>query len=551
MVMKQRPHLLAFLIGAALAFALCWPLPLGFGSHWNPSAYLASHAWVANHLFDSLSSGSNPHQVYELGYPWIREARFIGWVPAIASWPLRPLFGPLGAYQLICLLSFPFSAWMATRWIESQSKCSPWMAAPAGLIFAFCPYQLATLQTGEVPKLQIWVIPLFLLGLSAVKKLRSRSTAVLVGICIIGSFTSPYYGASFPLFAGLAALIYAKRKEMGRAMAVLIATAAGMLPALLYFGDHPEGGASLFRPAKATLSPDTLLPVPHPVASLRDLTLGMPSHSSSPWDTVHESSLGLVMILACAFFFWRSRAEKREGRLLGLGVGLIGLFLAMGPTLVLVDHKTPIPLPVSFLELANYPLKTGGMYYRMAPIALLGMALILATSLPQKRRGFALMWLIVGLQTAEAIRHTGPWPLQVEPVPSQGFFRSIAGEDGAVFTVPVLTTRAPGGAQKTVLRGLIHGRPVTALPSDVNSTEMRQMQKLLDKSLKQPDPSKALRDEGFRYVIYHPEFNTLSHRAERDRLLRILGEPTRQPRFLLWDLGPTTLRPRPFAIRSE
>jgi hypothetical protein len=549
--MMKRPHLLAFLLGTLLVMGLCWPLPLGLGTHWTPSAYATTHAWAAGHLFDSLLAGSNPHEIYTLGYPWIREARFIGWAPAIASWPLRPLLGTLGAFQLITLLSLPFSAWIAGRLIQQSSGWSPWMAAPAGLIFGFCPYQLATLQTGEVPKLQLWVIPLFLLALLAVKGLKSKSTLLLAGSALIASFTSPYYGLALPLLAGGAALVYGRAKKFKQALAVLGGSALGMLPALFYYGSHPRGGASFYRPAMAPLSLDGLLPVPHPVASVRDLVLGVPAHSSSPWDAVHESYVGLVLLTACAVFFWRSRHTQRPGRSLGLGLAAFGVLLAMGPRLAFADHSTSIPLPASLLDLVNYPLGAGGMYYRMVPFAMLGLALTLAASLPQTRRGFGIMWLVVGLQFGDAVRSTGPWPLPVEAVPSSDFFRSIRGQDGAVLLVPIVTARSPGGAQKAVLRQIVHHRPEIPLPTDINSTELRQLQRLLERALQAPDPAEALRSEGFRYVLYRPEMATAAHHAERERLVQKLGPPQRHPRFLIWDLGATTLKPRPFAIRNE
>jgi hypothetical protein len=544
--MNRHPYALCFIISIVFTCALMWPLPLGLNTHFTPSAYGLTHAWSADYLFQSLTSGTNPHSISSLGYPWIRQAQFIGWGPAIASWPFRGLLGPLAAFQLILLLSLPVSAFTAGKFIQSTSQCGPKIAAPAGLLFAFSPYALATLQTGEVPKLQLWLIPLFGLALLATQHLGSKKTLYLAAVCLITSFTSPYYGLAFPLLAGMAALVYWRRKQVRTGFAVLVGCGVGLLPALFYYRNAPSGSDSFYRPALSTPKLDSLLPSPHPVASVRDLLLGTADTSASAWDAVHESALGIALLLACGAVFWSSRKNKRKGRSLGVALVFFGILLAVGPQLAFAQHKSSIPMPAKILEFLHYPLEAGGMYYRMVPFAMLGLALILASSLPHSRRGVGLIWLIVGLQSADALRHTGPWPRPTQRVAALDFLKSIQGQDGAILTTPIVASRAPGSAQRAALRQMFHKRPETALPSDMHSYEIHRLQNLLNKALRTDDPGKQLRAEGFRFVFYQPEKGRADHRVERDLLIRKLGKPIQQAGFLAWDLGTTTLKPRPF-----
>jgi hypothetical protein len=542
--MNRHPYTVTIVLSILLSCALFWPLPLGLGTHYTPSAYGTTHAWAADHLLQSLLSGTNPHSLSTLGYPWIREAQFIGWAPTLASWPLRIALGPLAAFQVTLILSLPFSGFVAGKFIQRRSGCLPGIAAPAGLLFAFSPYALATLQTGESPKLQLWLLPLFGITLFAIQKLRSTEMLALAAVACLTSFTSPYYGLALPLLAGMLALFRLKQGRSESALACLFGCAAGLLPAFFYYRNPALGADSFYRPALAAPPLENTLPDPHPVASVKDLIFGMTNSKTGPWDTVHECALGLILLLAVGWFFWRSRQEKRSGRILGVILFLFGIALAMGPSLVWANQNTAIPLPAALLEAANYPLKTGGMYYRMVPFASLGLALILASSIRPTRKGITLMWLIVGLQSADALRHTGPWPRPTQPVPAAQFFQDIRGQDGAVFGIPIIASRAPGGAQRALLRQLLHTRPETALPNDLNAAEIHSLQALLNNALKSTDPGESLRKHGFRYLLYRPEKNNQEHRKERDLISQKLGDPNKEHGFLIWDLGPTLLAPR-------
>ena len=500
--------------------------------------------WTADHLFNSLLSLDNPHRISELGYPWIREARFIGWAPSIASWPLNPILGPAGAFQAVVLLSVGLSGVLAARLIQTLTHCTSTRAALGGVLFALSPYQLSILQTGEAPKAQLWVIPLCLLAFHACMQRRKHGATAVAGAALVTSFTSPYYGLALPLWAGLLALVSIRTQRIREACSMLVATAIGLLPALIYFRDHPEGSGSFFRPALAPEDLSSQLPMPHPVASVSDLLLGNAHESGSQMATQHQSYLGLCLLFACLFALWSTRKTATPGRFYGAGLTAFGILLAMGPHLALHNHSTSIPLPASLLELIHYPLEAGGMYYRMVPFAMLGLTLLLVSSLstPKATR---LLGILVVLQTTDSIRSTGDWPLPVERLPHhEALLSEQKPVDGAVLLVPIRSARNPELAQRGVLRQLLHGRPETPLPGDLTEPELHTIQDHLNSALRSSNPRALLRAQGYRFVLYAPALALEEHRRERDRLRLSLGDPVLSNGRLIWDLGPTVLQPK-------
>lgn len=548
--MKNAPIWTCFVFCVVVACALHWPLPLGLTSHWTPTAYGATHAWTADHLLQSLISLENPHRVSDLGYPWIREARFIGWAPTIASWPLHPILGPAGAFQAVVFLSVGLSGALAARLIQKLTDCAPRSAAWGGILFALSPYQLSILQTGEAPKAQLWVIPLCLLAFNACLRGQKHATAAVALAALLTSFTSPYYGLALPLWAGLLALIALRTQRIREACAMLAATAAGLLPALFYFRDHPEGVVSFFRPALAPEDLSSQLPLPHPVASLSDLLLGNTNETSSLMATHHQSYLGIALLTGSALALWATRKSRAQGRAYGAALAGFGVLLAMGPTLALHNHSTGFPLPAFLLEKMHYPLEAGGMYYRMVPFAMLGFIILLVASLKTLPRATHWLGLLVVLQTADSIRSTGNWPLTVEPLPRHTALHSDTPPgDGAVLLVPIRSARNPELAQRAVLRQLLHGRPENPLPGDLTESEIHALQDALNAAMRSPDPSHALREMGYRFVLYAPALALEEHRLERDQLQRALGDPMVSHGRLIWDLGPAQPQARPLPER--
>ncbi len=530
------PILLAFLVPLGVISALCWPLPLHLNDHFHPSIFGPSHAWTADHLWQVLAQGEPLSPTHRAGYPWPRDARFIGWLPLLAMLPARLVLGPITTFHLAELLALPCSAIASWPLIRRWTDAGPWTTAAACISFALCPLALGVFSTGELPKLAIGLIPLFLWSLD-----RGTSPdenpgwlALPALLALLTAFTSPYYGLALPLLTGglLAVRVWRSRTLLRPFVGGLV-VAAALLPAWWYYGaSAAHTNLELFMPARSGgIHPE--LPQPHPVASLQDLLLGLPAPVDSPWTTRHVAYVGSALLLALLVHaLWKRRPQR--GRKAAFALLIVGAVLAMGPWLYLNETFIPFPLPAWLLGRFGYPLGDGGMYYRMAVLASLGLALWLAAELAQRPR---LAWILLATQLCDAARSSGPWPLEVEPIPAASLMKEIRGRDGAVVNLPFGQDLIP--AQRQLLLAAVHGRPTTALPRTMLHAERRRSAGLWEQAFRSDDPAQALRDVGVRWVMAHGDPRAFGiHVAAR------LGEPWESSGGLqLWDLGPTQVEP--------
>ncbi|MCB9742881.1 MAG: hypothetical protein H6741_05215 [Alphaproteobacteria bacterium] len=546
----RRAALVVLVLGALLAGALAWPLPLYLGEHVVHDTFSGSHAWASDHVFQSLFGERSLSPTSAAGYPYVRFAPFIGWLNNLFTWPLRPLFGPLGAFQLVHLLSLALTAVATLPLLRRWTDADPWICAAAALAFAFCPYLLSTLAIGETPKLQAWGFPLFLWA--AQRWMDGRWTgALLGGLIALGlGFTSPYYGMALPLIIGVFCLVSLVRAQgwAGRAWALapLVWTALALLPVYAYFGGQQHvQQANLMKPAMAGET-GTVLPSPHPVATPADLLLGAGPVERGAFEIFHVSYLGLpLLVLALLLLLLAHGRAKGTGP--GLALLLGGVLLAMGPNLAYGGHFTAIPLPASLLAWAGYPYVRGGMWFRLVVIAALGLSVLLAAGAARLRHGRWLAWAVLALHVADGVRDTGPWPLVVQPLPGRAQLEAMraAGslQDGAVLHFPLQEGIGLAEGQRMLVAAAVHGRPTTALARELLPVESSAMRAMVAQALDAPDPAAALRALGFRYVVHQP-MQSLRSRVSQEELARKLGPGQGSALFMSWDLGPTTLAPQ-------
>jgi hypothetical protein len=530
------PVLAAFALPLACACALCWPLPLSPDSAWFPSLFGASHAWTGEHLWQALTQGEPLHSTLRAGYPWERTARFIGWLPMLGTLPLRTILGPLACFHLGLLLALPLSSLAAWPLLRRWSGAGPWAVAAGCVAFALCPFALGTFGAGELPKLCIGLIPLFLYALDRALEPGWRWPIAAAVLATATGFTSPYFGLTLPLLClGLLGWDVWRQRRLWRPLGCGLAVAVALLPVAAYYKDvQGPTWRSLHMPAQSPGVQD-LLPTPHPSASLLDLLLGIPPELQHSWDTRHVAYLGSALALALAVLAWRQRGEQRAGQWAAWVLLATGALLALGPYLYLESQRTLLPLPAVLLALVRYPLVSGGMYYRLAVVGSLGLALWLVVACARRPR---LAWLLLLLQIGDALRASGPWPLMVEPVPGVALLRDLGGDDGAVLVLPYGGGLVP--SQRALLLATHHGRPTTALPRMFLPREQVALRDLWVKAFMAEDPAQALRARGIRFV--------LSEQASHPGTPWVdgaLGTPTmEQDGLRVWDMGPTTLAPR-------
>lgn len=530
---------LTFAIAFVVVIALLWPLAPRLTTHHTPTAFSASHAWVAEHLWRALTGEHTHSPTADAGYPFLREARYIGWVPSVATWFFRPLLGPIGAFNLVQLLSLPASAVAAWPLLRRWTDAEPPVIAAACLVYGLCPFLVSTLGVGETPNLQAWGLPLVLYGLDRVFSGERRYAALVLALSLATSLSSPYYGLLLPLLAlGFAA--FRVRKAPMNVGVGLAAVALALAPGLLYFRADPGPVPDrLFRPAAAGPTGGEL-PVPYPVATLDGLFTGPPFLDRSPYEVVHVGAIGALLPLALLALGLRQRGR---GWRAGLALAIGGVLLALGPTLAIGDHFTGFTLPSMALVRVGYPYVRGGLWFRLILVASLGLAVLLAALSARGRRGAALAWLLASAHVVEGARMSGPWPWPVAPVPGLALLHQMraATGGGAVLHLPLQEGPNQAEGQMMLLAAAVHGRPTTALPRDAFAMESNAIRRILLESLEKPDPARALRAVGFRYVVFQP-MPGASSSVRRELLEQKLGPPQGDSFFAMWDLGPTATR---------
>jgi len=532
---------------------LVWPLPLHLRTHHMLGAFHDGHVWCFDHIFRMLTFQEPwSTSTSRMGYPGPVDARFIAWVPALVGALLRPLLGPLGAYNAVVLLSPAAAALAAWALARRALGVSAWVAAGAALIYAICPYALGSLANGQIAKISHWVLPLALLAFAELVHGKHR---ILGGLAVplttmVATFTSPSTALFLPFAAGIWggwAVLDARGERVRRALWVVGAlglTAVSMLPAWSYYGGSSEGGGSSFAPGAHLEVGHVPLSAP-PMATPGDTLLGDGRRETNPELSSHVTYLGLPLLLLAAGLSFR----RFRGRSLAWALVLTGVVIGLGPRLaedgsyVLVGGSE-LALPAALLERLGYPLAKSGMYYRAVVMASLGLCLATAGGLGRLRPPWAwvLAALVAGIAVADGVRSTRElWPRQVEVVPARAAMERMAGStgEGAVLDYPLA-----GGTyanQAHLLAAVFHGRPTTAVPKvtaveDDDRLTRLEFQLLIAEAEGIPEVARSvLSSRGFSHVVFR---NVGRQPASSDRLERILGPPIREGQVLIWPLAP-------------
>ncbi len=544
------------LASLAVLCVLSWPLPLYLEDWHLHTMFGDSHVWVMDHVVDRILHANLSGSTSQAGYPQTWGMAVIGWGPLLATLPLRLLLSPLGAANLVQLLSLPLSALAATLLFRRFTEASPVIAAALGAAWSLSPTLLSTYGMGEISNTQAWILPGFLL-LADLALARPRWLLALAAFTTLSLFSSPYFGMALPLLGGGLALLRLLRPldplplrgRLVRTLLLGVALGLAALPARAYFGQHQQADHAqreLFRPARH--SPVSRgVPDPSPVARPKTLLYEGPATPKTSHDPLHTCYLGLGLLgVGLALGAW-GPARRARGYPLGLALALGGVTLALGPRLVLDTQYVRwgedfVYLPVAWLEALGYPTRDGGMYFRYSAIATLGLALAAAAGLSAVPRGSWLALLLAAVQVTDSVRATGPlWPRPGEPVPGRAAMAALSGEDGAVLELPLQGPADLRYGQDALLRAVFHGRPTSAMPRDVMPTES-ELPILLTRALQSGQPREALRRLGFRYVVL-PAARQEALSAGEVALLAQLGAAGGDQAFLVWDLGPTTLSP--------
>ena len=559
--MPSRPtgrwsSLIAFCIPLGVCAVLWWPIPIHLDTWHVHTAFADSHVWV----FDRLARGAFdalPLADCMAGFPTAQTMRAIGWAPGLLAILLRPLLGALGAANLIQLVSLPLSAVAATALIRRTTDSDPVVAALLGAAYGLCPTLLGTFATGEISNTQAWILPALLLAVHLARQGSMRALLAVFTIGLISPFTSPYYALALPFLGGFAVLPGLRHTATrARSLTVLGVLAASLLPAWPYYsGDAAGGRASLFRPARARDLFPAELPHPAPVAQPETLLWHSAPAPGSDVETLHVTALGVALLALALWGLWRQR--RAPGRTMGLALVAGGVLAALGPVLYAGGQlrglgSTALPLPVALLEAVDWPTRQGGLYFRYAVLAELGLVVLGAMALRRRRHARWVAAAVLVLHVAEGVRASGPWSERTRsPVHGRTLLEGLAGHDGAVLELPVQGPTDGWFGQGALLRAVYHQRPTTALPRAIQDRR-HPVHLVVRDAFRQSDPEQVgavLRSAGYRLVVLperlvphvDPPFSILS---------AALGPPDHDDGLYVWDLGPTEVRCAPALDRT-
>ena len=533
--------LIAAVVALGLVAALLWPMPLGLSENMVSGFFHGGHVWCFAHMADMLA-GTADWQTDRIGWPHTVQLRFIGWAPAVLVAPFQDVLGPIGAYNVALLLSFPLAALMGT-WLLSVSGARPAASAAGGLVFAFSPVALGFLAAGQVAKIQHWTLALALVVMvGAVRRWRWLPLVPAAGLLV--GFSSPTFAMFLPLVAGLWSIwaVYtARRRWLSGLRAVLaLGLLAGALVWLRPHYDYSPAPRQLYAFAPSTTPPGThhdLLPM---VARIDEVLLGSDrqlSGSGRGSQSVQVAYLGWPVVL--------SSAAVSVGRFVGQGLGwsvmLTGAVLSLGPRLADSDgflqraDGQELLMPALLLSKLGYPIARSGMYYRFLVLAGLGGGLLIAAG---SGRRWWLAWLLAAVSIGDGIHQTRAlWPRPSAPIPGRNALEDMSRDwtSGAVLTFPLKVDDHGGGEQ--ILLATLHDRPTNGLPRD-----MQRQPPTLDaldwmaQAATAEDGPAVLQEQGVRYVIWMSWLRPRQDDLTLAEVEAVLGEPQQDGALLWWEL---------------
>ncbi|MGH7916076.1 MAG: hypothetical protein ACREQE_01300, partial [Candidatus Binataceae bacterium] len=383
----DRFGLLSFSLYLALAMlffarALGDPSKVYIGRTADPSVYMWSLVWWPHALAHRL----NPFITHAV---WAPSGFNVTWTTSmpLASLLMAPLtwhFGPVAAYNVLCLLSPALAGWAAFL-LCREAGADYWPALAGGYLFGFSAYMLAEIRAHVV---LVLVFPIALAAWLVIRRLRQRIgprafvIALALALIAAAGFELELF-ATMSLFGGFALAIgyafadsHTRRRIRELLLPLLCAYAMAavlMLPYLYYFFQPGFPRAPINSPKAYSIDVLNLL-IPTAVNQLG--TLGILGHVARhfPGALIEtDGYLGLPLIAVAAAFLF-SRRNTMTGKTLAVFL-LVTLVAALGPRLHL-DGRVLFGLPWKIA--GHVPLIDNALPARFMLFAFLALAVVLA-----------------------------------------------------------------------------------------------------------------------------------------------------------------------------
>jgi hypothetical protein len=530
----------AGLVALGITVALHWDLVHDMGGSHPATAFHAGHVWAFEHAAQ-LVLGGHARTLHTplMGWPEGVEARLIAWTPALLLYlPLRALLAPLAAFNLTLLLGPTCTAVAGTFAFRGITKAPPWVAAAGALALALSPFFLGTLASGQIAKVHAWVMLLHLWALWRGRGL--GGLAAVAGTTMLASFTSPSLTLLLPLSVGVVLVLALSRRveeapSIRNALENTALTALALVPAWLYYrGVSGEGAAQGFAPAGVGAEGAvTRAGEPENTAALVETLVGMAWENPGAEMPVHITYLSLPLVIVLGVGVWR----RRPASLLGLGLAVVGLVVAAGPSLTV--GGVTIPLPAALLDALGYPLATSGMWYRAVALSAMGLCLGMVTTLAPLKNGAIWASLLAFIVVGDGVRSSiSLWPRRTTEVYEElALAQELATNPtpGAVLDLPLKQSSTE--AANALLRAAVHGRPTQVVARAGRAEDTPHLAALdaqLQPMLRRKDPagSRALLHELGVFAVTAPV--TGIQGMPTKVLFQALGEPRVAGELYVW-----------------
>ncbi len=579
---RARPWLLATLAYALGAVAFTWPLAPSLGTHvWGDRFDAWTTMWLIWHLQDALASGQLTEVTDRILYPVGYNLWSFGHLGIqLIGVPLMWLgVGLVATYNLLVLGSFVFSA-LCAHLFGRHLGGSHAAGALAAAAFTWTPYLYGEMSAGCVELVAAGFIPLFAWMLLRLcdRPGWSRAWPAILLFAAIGPFNWYY-----TLFTGLFTVAFAawrwlaggERRTRTVAWIALVCVAAAALDAPLIPKVRRE------TPSRTVITAETFstenwqqsYAVSNARVPLEALDVALLELNDAMQVVVNSTSLinltrarftanpldSTPGALAYVLGLIGLVAAGRRGRgwavmAAGFTVLTLGPFLQIDATPPLADWAEQTPLPyywlyneVPFFSKAYRP-------YRLGVVVLVCLGGLAAGGARSQAWSLAALAGVLGpLQPHLSGERPADRPLADATIPP--IYDELAAlPDGAVIELPLLYQPISPANARFQYHQVAHRKPVLNCNQLIRRTDLLAfqdyvgenafLQTVLDLGRRSPpyafrsDDLHELADQGFRYVIVHPAFETSQlhlsgFHGEADRLgqvaLQMLAETFGEP----------------------
>lgn len=547
--------------------------------------------WLLWWFRKAMESGLDPaytHYIFAL-VPSVQVFVDTGFDEAL-GWPLQWLMSPVGAYDLVVLLSFILSGltmyFLAGEFVESRVACFV-----AGCLYTFSTFHFAR-AAGHMGLLTIQWLPFCAWRTFAFYRRPTLTNAALAGLALALVPLSEVYYLPYFAFPFLALFViwklssdrgwFACRRNLLLTGFAILLTGfiAGTPLASSFLRVDPDMQAQAQLTARQGLEPLSadLLAFVLPSSDnplFGGATRPVYDRMKSPWSVEKSVFLGYPLLGLAALAF-AVRRNRNRTTAFWLGTAAVGIILALGPRLIVAGQAT-IPLPAYNLAFGWPMLSNFRAPNRLVVLPLTALAVLAAYGVDSirdrlssdvlSRLAFgAMMCALVGLTVGEDV--VGGAPLPTAEMHVSPLYTRIAADTsgGLLLDLPLVTEGYFNYLQTIHHHPLVYGLAPRMSPRMLNSVQnvpgLMDFQSLVDSSAaaKQsaqnglyPTPSfkNALETHGIRYVVFHLTGNATADGTMRLFLRQKLGSPfydSPEEGLMAWRLQPATGQSRSYEV---